>query len=84
MAFYLERESFVLERLKMKKIMVSFLIILLVFLIVQAICFFKISALEKRISTLSVLETRISKLSALEERISMLEEKTTLRIVPVE
>jgi hypothetical protein len=58
----------------MKKNIVPFLIILLAFLIVQAICFVKISSLEKRVSALS----------ALEKRISTLEEKTTLRVIPVE
>ena len=58
----------------MKKIKVPFLIILLALLIALAVCFLKISALEKRVSTLS----------ALEKRISLLEEKTTLRVVPIE
>jgi len=58
----------------MKKIIVPFVIILLALWIVQAICLLKISALEKRVSTLS----------ALEKRISTLEEKTTLKILPVE
>ena len=58
----------------MKKIIVSFLIIVIALLIAQTVCFLKISALEKRISTLS----------ALEKRISTLEEKATLRVLPVE
>jgi hypothetical protein len=58
----------------MKKIIVPFLIILLALLVALAVCFLKISALEKRVSTLS----------ALEKRIFLLEEKTTLRVVPVE
>ncbi len=58
----------------MKKIIVSFLIILLVLLIALVICFRKISTLEKRVSALS----------ALEKRISTLEEKATLRVLPVE
>ena len=58
----------------MKKIIVPFLIILLVVVIAQSICFLKISALEKR----------VSELSALKKRISTLEEKATLRVLPVE
>ena len=58
----------------MKKIIASFLIISFALLIALTVCFHKISALEKRISTLSTLE----------KRISILEEKTTLRVVPVE
>ena len=58
----------------MKKIIVPFLIILLALLIALDVCFLKISALEKRVSALS----------ALEKRISTLEEKATLRVLPVE
>ena len=58
----------------MKKNIVPFLIILLALLIALAVCFLESSALEKRVSALS----------ALEKRISSLEEKTTLRVLPVE
>jgi hypothetical protein len=58
----------------MKKIIVPFVIILLASWIVQAICFLKITALEKRFFALSTLE----------KRISALEEKATLRVLPVE
>jgi hypothetical protein len=73
-----------LEISKMKKTTASFLILLLASLIGLAVCFVKISALERRIAALSVSEKSISQLSVLEKRISALEKKTALRVIPVE